>query len=402
VANTYLTISMITREALRVLENNLSFTKGVNREYDNRFGVDGAKIGDTLNIRKPPRYQGRTGPNMVIEDATETSVALKLDKQFGVDLTFAASDLLLNIDDFSERFLNPAVSRIANEIDFDGLTLYRDVYNTVGTPGTVPNTLLTYLQAGQKLDEEAAPMDARRTLALSPAMQVTIVDALKGLFQSDAQIAEQYRRGRMGLAIGFDWVMDQNVNNHKVGPLGGTPLVDGANQTGSALLTKGWTAAAASRLKRGDVFTIANVNAVNPQNGQSTGSVRQFVVTADFSSDGSGNGSVSISPSMVATGSGKTIDALVADGAAITVLGAANTNSRQGMAFHRDAFTLGTADLPLPKGVDMASRVSDKQLGISIRLVRQYSIATDQFPCRMDVLYGWKTIRPELAARIAS
>lgn len=401
-ANTLLTISMITREALRVLENNLKFARNVRRDFDEKFGTEGAKIGTTLNIRKPPRYVGRTGPALAVEDATESQVALTLDTQFGVDISFTSQDLALSIDDFSSRFIKPAIATVCNKIDFDGTLLYQTVYNTVGTPGTIPNALLTYLQAGEKLDDEATPMDGMRAMVLNPAMQVNILDALKGLFQSSQQIASQYREGRMGTAIGFEWQMDQNVRRHVVGPLGGTPLVNGAAQSGTSLVTDGWTAAAALRLKKGDIFTIANVNAVNPQNRQSNGKLRQFVVTADFSSDGAGAGTISISPPMTASGASQTIDAAPADNAAITVLGAANTQTPQGLAFHRDAFCLATADLPLPRGVDMAARVSDKQLGISVRMVRQYDINTDKFPCRLDVLYGWKALYPELACRIAS
>jgi hypothetical protein len=407
VANTYLTISMITREALRVLENNLTFAKGVNREYENKFGVDGAKIGDTLNVRKPPKYLGRTGPNMQVEDATETSVPVRLNKQFGVDLSFTSTDLLLNIDDFSKRFLSPAVSRIANEIDYDGLSLYKDIYNTVGTPGTVPNALSTYLGASRKLDEEAAPMDENRSVVVNPEMQVTIVDALKGLFQSSGELSSQYKRGRMGVAAGFDWAMDQNVNVHTVGALGGTPLVNGSPANGAtSIVTDAWTAAAATRLKKGDVFTVGtgsdSVYAVNPMNGQRTNQLRQFVVAEDAASDGSGNLTITVPYGIFYEGPSKNVSQALPNNAAITVLGSANTVTPQGLAYHRDAFTLVTADLPLPNEGGMEGRMSDKQLGISIRLVRKYSIATDQFPCRLDVLYGWKTIRPELAVRIAS
>ena len=401
-ANTLLTIGMITREALRVLENNLRFAKFVNRDYDAKYGVEGAKIGTTLNIRKPVRYIGRTGQALAVEDATETQVALVLDTQFGVDISFTSEDLALSIDDFSQRFISPAVSTIANKIDFDGLNLYRDVYNAVGTPGTVPTALLTYLQGNQKLNEEAAPLDGMRANLLSPAMEVKIVDALKGLFQASTAIAEQYRRGRMGTAIGLEWEMDQNVRTHKTGAQGGTPLVNGAAQTGASLITDGWTASVTGLLKKGDVFTIADVNAVNPQNRQSTGALRQFVVVADVDSSGAGAATITISPSIVASGAFKTVDAAPADNAAITVLGAASTQSPTGLIFHRDAFTLAMADLPLPRGVDMADRVADKQLGVSIRIVRQYDINTDKFPCRLDVLYGWKTIYPELACRVQS
>lgn len=400
-ANTLLTISMITREALRVLENNLTFTKGVNRQYDDRFGVEGAKIGTVLNVRKPPRYVGRTGSALSVEDATETQVAVTLDTQFGVDINFTSEDLALKIDDFSKRFITPAVATIANKIDNTGLALYKDVYNSVGAPGTTPNTLLTYLQAGVKLDNNAAPMDGQRSVVITPLMQATIVDALKGLFQQASAIANQYRRGQMGTAIGFDWFMDQNCNTHTVGPLGGTPLVNGSTSSGATtLVTDGWTSAAAARLKKGDIFTIAGVNSVNPQSRQSTGESAQFVVTADVSSDGSGNLTAAISPAITSSGAFQTVDALPADNAALTIVGTGAATGSQGLLHHKDAFTLAMADLPLPQGTDMAARVSDDQLGMSIRLIRDYDINNDKFPCRLDVLYGWAALRPELACRI--
>jgi hypothetical protein len=391
---------MITKESLRVLENNLSFTKGVNRNYDDQFAQSGAKIGDTLNIRKPARYVGRTGAAISIEDQTETSVPLQLDTQFGVDVSFTTKDLTLSLDEFSDRVIKPAMATIANKIDLDGMAQYKNIYNAIGTPGTTPSTLRAFLDAGAKMDYEATPRDGLRSVVIDPVCQASMVDTLKGLFQSSTQISEQYEKGNMGLAAGFKWSMDQNVNSHTVGPLGGTPLVNGASQTGSTLVTDGWTASAASRLKKGDVFTIANVYAVNPQNRQSTGQLRQFVVTADVSSDGSGNASIPISPAITTSGQFQTVNAGPADNAALTVLGAAGVVSPAGLAFHRDAFVLGCADLILPQGVDMAARMSSKQTGVSVRAVRQYNISTDQIPCRFDVLYGWKTVYPELACRI--
>lgn len=399
-SNTLLNISMITLEALDVLENNLTFTKYVNREYDSSFAISGAKIGDTLNIRKPARYAGRSGATLSVEDFTETSVALQLATQFGVDVNFTSKELTLNIDDFRERVLDPAIAAVANKIDFDGMARYVDVYQSIGTPGTVPSTFKTFTDAGAKLDYAAAPKDKNRAVVIDPGCQSSIVDALKGLFQASTEIADQYKTGNMGLTAGFKWSMDQNVNSATIGPQGGTPLVNGAGQTGSSLATKGWTAAAASRLVVGDVFTVAGVFAVNPQNRQSTGQLQQFVVTAAFSSDGSGNGSVSISPSIVTSGATQTVTASPADGAVITVVGAAGTVSPQHLAFHKNAFTFACADLLLPKGVDMAARVADDKLGMSIRMVRAYDINNDKFPCRLDILYGWKTIRPELACRI--
>jgi hypothetical protein len=410
VSNTNLTISMITREALRILENNLVFAKGVNREYDDQFAVKGAKIGDTLNIRKPARYVGRTGATLAVEDHTETSVPLVLTTQFGVDVQFTSKELTLEIDDFSKRILDPAMATIANKIDSLGLALYKDVYNSVGTPGTTPATALTYLLAGAKMDYEAAPRDKLRSAVIDPIANATIVDALKGLFQSSDKIADQYESGNMGRGLGFKFSMDQNVNVHTVGPQGGTPLINTtvANtvpgvvtaEGATSITTDGWTAAAASRLVVGDVFTIAGVYAVNPQSRISTGQLRQFTVTAAVSSAADGSALIDVSPALRSSGAFQTIDAMPANNAAITVLGAASVASPQNMTYHRDAFTLACADLVLPGGVDMAARVSDSQLGLSIRMVRAYDINNDRFPCRLDVLFGWKTLYPELACRV--
>ena len=404
-ANTLLTIDMITNEALMVLENNLGMARKVNRQYDSMFARSGAKIGNVTNVRKPVRYTVASGPTLQIQDATETSVAVPLQSQRHVDFTFSSADLTLSIDLFSDRFIKPAVAALANQIDFDGLTLYRNVYQSVGTPGTTPAALLTYLQAGVKLDDSATPMDGMRNLVINPLAQATIVDALKGLFQSSTQISSQYRQGTMGQAIGFDWMMDQNVNVHTVGTYAGTPLTNGAGvEAAATLVTDGWSSGA-STLNVGDVFTIGTtsskgVYAVNPQNRQTTGQLQQFVVTAT-TSDTTGDMTIPISPSLISTGAFQTIDALPQDGAAITVVGTTGVTTPQNVAFHRDAFTLVMADLEMPSGVDMASRKSDPQTGVSMRCVRQYDINNDLFPCRIDVLYGWATLRPELACRIA-
>lgn len=402
-ANSILTPSMITNKQLQVIENNLTFAKGVNREYDDQFAQEGAKIGDTLNIRKPAKYVGRTGATLSLEDHVETSVPLVLDTQFGVDVTFTSKDLTLSLGNFSERVLKPAGARIANEIDRKGLEMaYYSTYNTVGTPGTIPNAMKTYAQAAAKMDIEGAPRDGSRSLVIDPLAQVEIIDATKGLFQSASQIKEQYEQGNMGLAAGFKWSMDQNIVSHTVGPQGGTPAMNGATLSGAtSIVTDGWTAAAASRLKKGDVFTIAGVYAVNPVSGQATSQLRQFVVTADVSSDGAGNATIPIFPAIISSGGQKNVSALPLDNALLTVLGAGGTVTPQHIAYHKNAFVLGCADLVMPKGVDMAARASDKQLGISVRMVRQYAIGTDTLPCRFDVLFGWKALYPEFACRIA-
>jgi hypothetical protein len=400
-ANALLTIDQITKEALVVLENSLTFTKGVTRKYDSSFAQEGAKIGDTLRIRKPPRFTVRSGATLTTQDVTETSVSLQLSNQKGVDLSLTSKELTLQIDDFSERILRPAIAAIANQIDYDGLALYKDVANTVGTPATPPTALSTFLNAKVKMADDATPMDGLISAVVGAQVEANLVDAAKGLFHADSELERQYKEGTMGKFGGMKFSMDQNVNTHTVGPLGGTPLVNGASQSGASLITDGWTAAAASRVKQGDVFTIANVFHVNPQSRVSTGVLQQFVVTADGSSDGSGNLTLAISPSIVASGATQTVNAAPADNAALTFLGAASAVSPQHLVYHRDAFVLGCADLVLPGGVDMAARVSSEKLGLSIRLVRAYSISDDTFPLRMDVLYGWKTVYPQLACRVA-
>jgi hypothetical protein len=401
-ANILLTSTLITRESMRVLENNLTTAKCVNRQYDDKFGVEGAKIGQIVNARKPIRVVGRTGQAAQIEGITETSVPVPLTTQAGVDLEVSQADLLLSIDDFGDRILKPCVANIGNRMDADLNALAVQVAAMEGTPGSTPNALLTYLLAGVDLDNNAAPMDGDRHIILTPLAQATIIDALKGLFQQASAIAEQYTKGQMGRAIGFEWYMDQNLFTYQVGPLGGSPAVNGANQVGSSLITNGWTAAAASRLLVGDDFTIAGVHSVNPQSRQSTGQLQKFTVLAAAASDAGGNLTVTISPAIIPSGQYQTVDVSPANGSALTVIGAANTQSPQNLAFHRDAFTLVTADLPEPRGVDMSGRLSDRQLGISILFVRAYDVLSGQLITRLAVLYGVAVLRQELAARIAA
>lgn len=418
--NQFLTMSMITQEASMVLENMLSFSKYVDRQHDDRYAQAGAKIGDTLRLRKPPRYVGRSGAALSTEGSFDTQVNLTVGpnatswfqtgEQFGVDITFTSADLTLSMDDFSNRYLKPAMARIANRIDERGMLLAKNaVANSVGTLGTPPGSALVWLQSGVRLDENAALRDDQRYAILNPDAQAATVDALKGLYQQSNLIGEQYSMGVMGRALGYTFAMDQNVANHTVGALGGTPLVNGAGQgaasttsdpftSTTSLVTDGWTAAAAQRLNQGDVITIAGVFSVNPQSKQSTGKLQQFVVTANASSDASGNLTAVISPAIITAGPFQTVSNSPADNSAITVYGTAASASPQNVAFHKSAFCLATADLELPRGVDMAARNTYK--GISIRAVRQYAIATDTLPTRLDVFYGWCAFQPQLACRV--
>jgi hypothetical protein len=415
VAQQLLTISMITREALRVLTNELGFTKGVNREYEDEFAKTGAKIGNTLNIRKPPRYTRTDGQGLQLQDVTETSVPLVLTTQAQRAFTFTSQDFLLSIDDFSKRFISPAIASMANQVDYDGLQLFSQVWNQVGTPGTIPNALLTYLQAKSLLDKNATPMDGERDLCITPDMEVYIVDTLKGLFQSSERIKEQYDKGEMGEAIGCTWKMDQNVATFTTGAFNGstsstvdctTAPVSGA----TSIVTGGWGTGAT--VVAGDVFTIGGggttpVYMVNPQNYQPIPTLQQFVVTAPATASG-GAMTINFQPAMTTSGPFQTINVLPTTGTTNGVLTFSGTYAStgqltpQGLMYHRDAFTMACADLPLWKGTDMAQRAADKDLGLSIRLIRDYDINMDRAPTRLDFLYGWAVLYPQLACRIAS
>ncbi len=399
-SNTILTPTAVTRRALETLQNNLVFTKQINRQYDSSFAQEGGKIGTALKIRLPNQYTVSTGAALDVQDTAEDSVTLTVATQKHVDVNFSSAELTMSIDDFSERILNPAMEELAANIDYAGMGLYADIYNQVGAAGTVPNTALVYLQAGQKLDENAAPAGMRKVI-INPAANAQTVDALKGLFAPAGSIASQYEKGLMGKgALGFDFYMSQSVNVHTCGSrTNTTPIVNGTVTSGSSIVVSG--AGNAVTYTVGDVFTVADCYAVNPRTKQSTGALQQFVVTAANTSSGGGAVTLAVSPEIITSGAKQNvISAGVVNGKALTFVGTASTGYAQNVAFHRDAFCLATADLIVPKGVDFAYRAVND--GMSLRVVRQYDINNDVFPCRMDILHGFKTIRPQLACRITA
>ena len=414
-SNNLLTISMITNEALMVLENELTFSSEVDRNYDDQFAVSGAKIGNTLNVRRPGRFIGTSGPALNVEDFNETSVPVTLSTQFHVDTQFTTQDLALSLDQFSDRVLKPAVAAVANKIDFDGLTMAKNsTANIVGTAGTPPTSLLTYLTAGAYLDSEGAPRDGRRSCIVEPFTGATIVDSLKGLFVPSDVIGKQYQKGMMGRdSAGMNWKMDQNVVNQTFGSYSDTLSTNTTTFTGS--FTTGWaststitlvSSAGTAGLKQGDVIQIAGVYAVNPQNRSAYGSgkLRNFVVTADVTVAASAGSSVTVSPAIITGGQFQNVTIIGATSATavVTPFNKAGTVSPQNLVMHKNAFTLATADLELPDGVVFAGRASDKELGLSMRVVRQYTINNDSIPTRVDVLYGWAPLYPELACRVAA
>ena len=397
-ANSILTIDMITRKALEILENNLVITRNVNRQYDDSFAVEGAKIGSTLRIRLPDRALVTDGAALQTQDDNEQYTTLTVASQKHIGINFTSAELTMQLDDFAERVLKPRISQLASSIDADVANAYKNIGNSVGTPGTTPSTSLVLLQAQQKLNENAAVM-APRYATVNPAANAGLVEGMKGLFNPTDTISRQFKNGMMGMGVlGFDEVnMSQSIKQHLTGNWGTSITVTSTVTTeGQSTLPISFTGSSKT-WNVGDVFTIAGVNAVNPQTRESTGSLQQFVVTAVAS--GSSTATLSIFPALYSAGQAlATVDVLPQAGAVVTMLGSAATQYAQNLVYHKDAITFATADLLMPQGVDMASRQVHN--GISMRIVRQYDINNDRLPCRIDVLYGYSTIRPQMACRI--
>jgi len=400
-AQTLLTPTIITRKALMAFVNSLTFARGANRQYDNQFANSGAspsgKIGPTLTIRKPNRFQITSGAALQIQDVAEESTTMTVSSRIHVDFSFPTQDLTLTIDDFMDRYVNRAVETLANKVDLDGLALYKDIANTVGTAGTTPATPAVWLAAKQKLQEFAVPVSGKKYAVLNPAAEAATVNGLTNLFNSQKKIAEQYDTGEMGEALGLIYKMDQNVASHTCGTRPATGASVATTATSGTATLAVTSSGASDIFNDGDTFTCANVYAVNPQGKQSTGSLQQFVVTADATASGSAV-TLSIYPTPITSGAKKNINRLPTQSDVITFTGDTTAVVPQNLVFHQDAFTLVTADLEIPQGVHFAAR--ENYEGISLRIVRQYSIDSDQIPCRIDVLYGWKTLYPEWACRV--
>ena len=399
-ANSILTIDMITRKALEILENNLVITRNVNRQYDDSFAVEGAKIGSTLRIRLPDRALVTDGAALQVQDDNEQYTTLTVASQKHIGVNFTSAELTMQLDDFAERVLKPRISQLASSIDADVANAYKSIYSSVGTPGTTPSTSLVLLQGNQKMNEYAAPMNDRYA-TVNPAANANLVEGMKGFFNPTSTISRQFTAGMMGTGVlGYDEVnMSQSIVNHTTGNFPASPIVaTTVTAQGQATLDISFTSGTKTVLK-GDVFTISGVYSVNPQTRQSTGSLQQFVVTADNSVTSGTTMTLAISPALyTSTNALATVDSFPASSATITFLGSASTAYPQNLIYHKNAITFATADLLLPQGVDMASRQVHN--GISMRIVRQYDINNDRMPCRIDVLYGYNVIRAPMAVRL--
>ena len=401
-ANSILTIDMITRKALEILENNLVLSRNVNRQYDDSFAVEGAKIGSTLRIRLPDRALVTDGAALQVQDDNEQFTTLTVATQKHIGVNFTSAELTMQLDDFAERVLKPRVSQLASSVDADVANAYKNIYSTVGTPGSVPSTSLVLLQGQQKLNEYAVPMNDRYA-TVNPAANAGLVEGMKGLFNPVDTISRQFKNGMMGQGVlGYDEInMSQSIAQH----LTGTRSASASLTVATTITTEGQSTIAingdtgSATFTQGDVFTVAGVYAVNPQTRQSTGSLQQFVVTSAVAASSGNWASISVAPAMYSPANAlATINAFPASGAVVTVVGAASTLYPQNLIYQKNAITLGTADLLLPQGVDMASRQVHN--GISMRIVRQYDINNDRMPCRIDVLYGYSVIRAPMAVRL--
>lgn len=383
-ANTLLTVDKITRKALFVLHQELNFVGNINRQYDNQFAKDGGKIGSTLRIRLPNEFTVTDGATMGSQDVTENKVDLTVATQKHVPMNFTDQDLTLHIDDFTERFIRPAMSRLAAEVEADALNMYKDVPYQVDNIGS-PMGFRNLLSGSKKLTDLLAPRKGR-CLHLNTQDNMDLVDVLKGLYHPDETISKQFRDGMMGNTARFGKVYENTlIPRHTCGAgVDDSYLVNGASQTGSSLTVDGGTSA----IKKGDVLTLAGVNRVHPETKTDTGELQQFVVTADYAG---GAGSISIYPAITTSGASQTVTASPADNAAITFHGTASTAHGISLGYHKDAFAFVTADLEVPNGTDFAYRsVID---GISLRVVRDYDINNDKFPCRVDILYGYAALK---------
>ena len=397
-SNSLLTIDMITRKILEILENNLVITRTVNRQYDSSFAQEGAKIGSTLRIRLPDRALVTDGAALQVQDDNEQFTTLTVASQKHIGVNFTTAELTMQLDDFAERVLKPRISQLASSIDADVANSFQNIFQSVGTPGTTPGTSLVLLQAQQKLNEAAAVMSPRYA-TVNPAANAALVEGMKGLFNPVSTISKQFKSGLMGEGIlGYEELnMSQSIKQHTTGTRTGAHTVT-TTVSSQGATTIAITGTGTQTIKKGDVFTIANVYAVNPQTRESTGSLQQFVATADATAAG-GAYTVSVSPAIyTASQALATVDAFPQSGAVVTFLGSASTQYPQNLIYHRDAITFATADLVMPQGVDMASRQVHN--GISLRVVRQYDINNDRMPCRVDVLYGYSVIRPQMAVRM--
>ena len=387
-----------------LLKNNLVMGAKVRRTYQNEF----VKIGDTVSVRRPIEFSVTDGATLAEQDITEGKFTIQISKRKHVGMAFTTQDLTLTIDQFSERYLQPAIVQLAHQVDSDLTALYKNVWNWVGTPGQNIDAFSDFAKGPERLDLMAVPQNDRMAV-LSPSDYWAFVGSQTALYAPNI-VGQAYRSGDLGPVGNIETSMSQQVQTHTVGALGGTPLVNGASQnvTYAAskdtnhqnLVTDVWTITTGA-IAAGDVFTIANVYSVNPRTKVSTGQLQNFVAVSAATADGSGNMTISISPAIITSGPYQTVNAAPADNAALTLKGTAATGYAQNLIFHRDAFQLVTVPLETDPSMGFAARATDEDTGLSIRIAKDYDITNDEILTRCDILYGVKALEPEKATRLS-
>lgn len=389
--NQFLTPTFIARQILRLLENTCVMGGLVYREYQDSFHTKG----DTITIRGPSRYRTVDGPDVTgkLQQIQEPSLSLKLNYWKSVPMEISVKDWTLSVEDFSKRHLVPASAAIADVVDRACTACYKQIYNAAGTAGTTPAVFSDLGAAGKLMDKLAVPKDSRH-LVLDPDANWSIADALKGLF-STSIIEPAVKKGFLGEIAGMEINESQNIQNHTKGVATGTPLTNGAGQTGASLITDGWTNSTAGILLEGDIFTLAGIYSVNPMSGASTGELQQFTVLADADSGAStGPATLSISPAIVASGAYQTVTAAPGDGVALTVVASHAAN----LAFHSDAIALATVPIELPPSCSWKGRATHN--GLTLTVTKDFQILPFSEIVRVDILFGAKAIYPALAVRL--
>lgn len=402
-ANTLLTIDMITQEALRVLHEKLTFIRSIHRGYDDQFAKAGAKIGSKLRVRAPVQYKVGQGATMVPQDTVEEYVDLRVDRQSHVGIQFGGAEMALSLDDYSDRILQPAMSVMA--ADMEAYAIMRATQTAqwqVGTPGTTPSAMLTYLAARTKLNQALAPKDRDRNMLISSNFSEKIIDSLKALAQDEDEVSRQYREGSMGRMGGFDWAESESMYTHVNGTatvaaqMNATVTVDGTDQL--SLKGLGTT----NTVTAGTVLEITGRFDVHPETKAVRTTTKQFVVQETVAAVG-GIATVTVSPKVYFAATGRqNIATAPANNDVVTLLGAAapaaNSAYECGLAYHKNAYTVATADLPLPSGGEGSRKQFE---GISMRIWRDSQILTDTHLCRVDVLWGITALRGQHAVRVA-
>lgn len=398
-SNTLVTCSIVAKEALAILENMLSFSTMVNRDWEAEFSSNmsrGYAPGQTINIKKPPRYTYRAGRVAVPQATVESTIPLTL-SQGGTDLNFTSIERTLSLTKLEDK-LQAAMATVANEIDRQGLQLaHYNTFNALNAAGTLPTTQALALAAitdcNRRLDEMGAPRDKQRGFVMGPALNGAAIQGFAGLFNAQSAISKQFGSGLMVDSLGLAYAMDQNVDTHTNGAATATNI-NGAGQTGSNITV---VAVAAGTLTKGTVITLPGVFAVNPQSRTSTGVLAQFVVTADVAV---GATSIPISPAIVTSGAFQNVTASPTTAQPYVIVGSASTSYQCNTAFHKDAFTLAMVPMWAPPGgkgvIDVAQ---ETYKGYSVKVTEFYDGVNDNSIMRLDVLFGWAATYPELSVK---